>query len=66
MPKIHIGKDERYPDYYISEQPHDRSIEVTDEELAQIRAADDAYSAAQRILARAYAKPAAPTTGQRG
>jgi hypothetical protein len=53
MPKIRVGWDERYPDFYISTDPHDREIEVTEEELAEIASADEAYRKAQAILARA-------------
>ena len=53
MPKIRVGWDDRYPDFCIVTSEHHPEIEVTDEELAFIRAADNAYEKAQKILARA-------------
>lgn len=54
MPRIGVGKDERYPDYFTTQDSGYPEIEVTDEELAFIKRADEEYGKAQLILGRAY------------
>jgi hypothetical protein len=56
MPKIRVSYDERYPDYYIVSDNWAPQIEVTDEELAFIKQADENYKKAQGILARVRKK----------
>jgi hypothetical protein len=56
MPRIHVIKDERYPDFSISDDTWYPPLEITDAELQQIQDAELAYSAAQKILRRAYEK----------
>lgn len=59
MPKINVGRDERYPDYCIVKRTTDKfypELEVTDKELRLIRRADRAYDKAQAILGRAFKK----------
>jgi hypothetical protein len=58
MLKVNIGKDERYPDYYISVKPseHDETIEISKELYDKICQADKAYSEAQALLANLYNK----------
>jgi len=56
MKRINIGKDERYPDYYMSIKPNpaDETIEISDELYADLELADKAYSTAQAKLAELY------------
>lgn len=50
--KVHIYCDERYPDYGIDREPHAgyRTVEVSDEVLAEVEAAETAYRTAQGKL----------------
>jgi len=55
MNKIYVYYDERYPDFCIVDEKDGMyAIEVTDEELALIKQADELYRKAQTILARGY------------
>lgn len=54
--RVNIYCDERYPDYGIDRKPrpHERTIEISTELLAEVDAADAAYRAAQTKLRELY------------
>lgn len=57
MPKIHVYCDERYPDYGFDENPdpeYDDIIEISEEELTALKAADKAYEEYQTKLKELY------------
>jgi 5'-deoxynucleotidase YfbR-like HD superfamily hydrolase len=54
--KVHVYCAERYPDYGISERPpsYERTIEISEELLAEVKTARAAYEAAQDKLQALY------------
>lgn len=53
--KIHIWKDSRYPDFgFYPPRAGDKSVEVSDELLAELDAAEVAYTRAQGKLHELY------------
>jgi len=59
MPKVKIGKDERYPIYYLStdlEHVFDFEVvvEVSEEELEMFKCVEKLYDKVQDILERKY------------
>ena len=48
--KYKFGEDERYPDYQLDTGRNSIEIEITDDEIAFIKAASDKYDEAQELI----------------